>query len=138
MIYVRECFACVPSGNLMVSCLMFKSLSHFEFIFFFFFFFFFSFCEFFCCFFFCHACGMWKFMGQKLNLLHSSDLSSCSDIVGFFTLLCHKGTVLSLFLLHCVRVCSHFIDLHAPTFPALLFKEAVFFLFYILASFVED
>ena len=30
-------------------------------------------------FFFGHACGMWEFLGQGLNLHHSSDLSFCSD-----------------------------------------------------------
>ena len=33
MINVRECFACAPSRSFVVACLMFKSLSHFEFIF---------------------------------------------------------------------------------------------------------
>ena len=33
MIYVRDCFAYILFQELMVSCLMFKSLSHFEFIF---------------------------------------------------------------------------------------------------------
>ena len=28
---------------------------------------------------FCHAHNIWKFLGQGLNLLHSNDLSSCSD-----------------------------------------------------------
>ena len=40
----------------------------------------FYFCLFFCC-----ACGMWKFLGQRLNLCHRSDLSHSSDNVGFLT-----------------------------------------------------
>ena len=29
--------------------------------------------------FFGHACGMWKFLGQEMNLHHSSDPGHCSD-----------------------------------------------------------
>ena len=37
-------------------------------------------CFFFCLFFcFCHAHGMWKFLGQRLHPSHSSDLGPCRD-----------------------------------------------------------
>ena len=45
------------------------------------------FCSFHCTDFFCHCCahGLWKFLGQTLNLCHSKDPSRCSDNAGYLT-----------------------------------------------------
>ena len=54
--------------------------------------------------------------------------------------LCLSLSHFEFIFVHGVRACSIFVDLHAavPGLSAPFAKETVFFLFYVLASFVED
>ena len=51
-------------------------------------------------FFFGCVCGMWKFLGQELNLSHGSNPNHCSDNTRSLTLCATKITLGSLFHMH--------------------------------------